>query len=277
MNTIPQLNINGKLISLETPIVMGILNATPDSFYDGGKHSNEQKMLKHVEEMLEEGAMIIDIGAQSTRPGADFLTEEIELERILPILKSIKKHFPNTIISIDTFYSSVAQTAALEGANMINDVSGGSTDEKMFETVAKLKLPYILMHSRGTAQTMQTLTMYDNLISDIFQYFSHKIVALKEAGVLDIIIDLGFGFAKTTEQNFELLKNMQFFNALGHPILTGVSRKGMIYKTLETTAENALNGTTVLNTIALLNGAKILRVHDVKEAVEAIKLCNKMN
>ena len=268
------ININGKLLSLENPIVMGILNITPDSFYDGGKFRNENEVIAQVAKMLNEGATIIDIGAQSTRPRAEFLSKEIEIERLLPILKVIRKEFPEAIISIDTFYSQVVRACYDEGVNLINDISGGGIDTKMFETAAQLKLPYILMHSRGTPQTMQSMTGYENLVGEVYRYFTEKISLLKEAGVHDIIIDLGFGFAKTTEQNFELLKKMKIFKTLEYPILTGISRKGMIYKSLDTSAENSLNGTTVINTYALLNGSKILRVHDVKEAMEAIKLCS---
>ena len=266
------LNIKGALLSLDKPLVMGILNITPDSFFDGGKYLDNKSVLNQVEKMLMDGATFIDVGAQSTRPNATFLSQEIELKRALPIVKLIQKEFPNAIISIDTFYSEVAKQCVLEGAAIINDISAGSIDNNMFETVGKLKVPYVLMHSRGTPQTMQTLTDYDNVVTEVYKYFTEKIAQLKQCGVLDTVIDLGFGFAKTTEQNFELLKCQSLFTTLGHPILTGISRKGMIYKTLETTPENALNGTTVLNTIALQNGANILRVHDVKEAVEAITL-----
>jgi len=266
------LNIKGELLSLDNPLVMGILNVTTDSFYDGGKYLDEKNILQQVEKMLNDGATIIDVGAQSTRPNATLLSQEIELQKVLPIVKLICKEFPTAIISIDTFYSEVAAQCVLEGVAIINDISAGNIDANMFETVGKLKVPYILMHSRGTPQTMQNLTEYDNVVTDVYKYFTEKIALLKQFGVLDIIVDLGFGFAKTTENNFELLKCQSVFRGLGHPILTGISRKGMVYKTLDTTPENALNGTSVLNTIALQNGANILRVHDVKEAVEVIKL-----
>jgi len=266
------LNIKGELLSLVNPLVMGILNVTTDSFFDGGKYLDEKNILQHVEKMLNDGATIIDVGAQSTRPNATLLSQEIELQKVLPIVKLICKEFPTAIISIDTFYSEVAAQCVLEGVSIINDISAGNIDANMFETVGKLKVPYILMHSRGTPQTMQNLTEYDNVVTDVYNYFTEKIALLKQFGVLDIIVDLGFGFAKTTENNFELLKCQSVFTGLGHPILTGISRKGMVYKTLDTTPENALNGTSVLNTIALQNGANILRVHDVKEAVEVIKL-----
>ena len=270
------LNIKGELLSLDKPMVMGILNLTPDSFFDGGKYFDEKMVLQQVEKMLLEGATFIDVGAQSTRPNATLLSHEIELERALPVVKLISSKFPHAIISIDTFYSEVAKQCVLEGAAIVNDISAGRMDDKMFETVGKLRVPYILMHSKGTPQTMQSLTDYENVVTDIYKYFTEKIALLKNSGVIDIILDLGFGFAKTTEQNFDLLRCQYFFKTLEHPILTGISRKGMIYKTLDTTPEKALNGTTVLNTIALQNGANILRVHDVKEAIEAVKLVAKL-
>jgi len=266
------LQLRDRKLSLEKPLVMGVLNLTPDSFYDGGKYKTESEIILQVENMLVDGANIIDIGGQSTRPNAQLISADDEALRMLPIVKTIVQKFPNTVISVDTFYSAIAQKSIDAGAHIINDVSGGRIDIKMFETTAKLGVPYILMHSRGNVQTMQQLTNYSNLVDDIKSYFTSKIEELNALGNNEIIIDVGFGFAKTIEQNFELLKNMQIFKTFNLPILVGISRKGMIYKTLKTGAQNALNGTTVLNTIALQKGANILRVHDVKAAVEAITL-----
>ena len=271
------LNCAGKLINLCTPKVMGILNVTPDSFYDGGRLADSDSVLKQAEKMLTDGATFIDVGGYSTRPGASDVSVEEELRRVLPAIQSIVKHFPEVIISIDTFRSEVAKQAVNEGACMINDISGGQLDPIMFETVASLNVPYILMHSRGTPQTMTQLNEYENLIKDIVGYFHQKIFTLLQLGVKDIIIDPGFGFAKNIEQNFQLLKDLDHFQILGKPILAGLSRKSMIWKTLKTNPEDALNGTTSLNTIALLKGASILRVHDVKEAVEVAKLMELVN
>ncbi|MEN9521994.1 MAG: hypothetical protein RL065_371 [Bacteroidota bacterium] len=267
---------NGKTLSLEKPVVMGILNITPDSFYEASRVNNESQYLAAAEKMIQDGATIIDIGGQSTRPNAEFISSENELQRIIPVIKNIQKHFPDVLISVDTFYSAVAKQSIEEGAHIINDISGGSIDANMFATLSKTKAAYVLMHSRGTPQTMQSLTDYDNLVTDVFNYFNQKIEELKQLDFENIIIDLGFGFAKTTDQNFELLSRMNEFIKLNKPILAGLSRKSMIYKTLQTTADNALNGTTVLNTIALQNGANILRVHDVKEAMETIILVEKV-
>lgn len=251
---------------------MGILNITPDSFYDGGKHKNEKEILKHVGKMLFEGATFIDIGAYSSKPNADFVTEDEELSRILPIVTSVLKEFPNALLSIDTFRGQVAKQCIDNGAALINDISAGKLDNNMLKTVADLHVPYIMMHMKGTPQTMQQLTQYDNLVKDILFYFSERIVEARQLGIVDIIVDPGFGFAKTLEQNYELLNQLELFNMLELPLLVGISRKSMIYKTLQNSANDALNGTTVLNTIALQKGANILRVHDVKEAVECIKL-----
>jgi len=251
---------------------MGILNITPDSFYDGGKHKNEKDILKHVEIMLQEGATFIDIGAYSSKPNASFVSEEEELSRILPIITSVLKEFPNTLISIDTFRSQVAKQCIDQGAVLINDISAGILDNDMLKTIADLQVPYIMMHMKGTPQTMQQLTQYDNLVKDILFYFSKQIAEARQLGIVDLIVDPGFGFAKTTEQNFEILNQLDLFNMLELPLLVGISRKSMIYKTLQNSPNDALNGTTVLNTIALQKGANILRVHDVKEAVECIKL-----
>lgn len=266
------INCNGKLVNLEIPKVMGILNVTPNSFFDGGKYKNEQEILSQIEKMLSAGADFIDLGAYSSKPSAEFVSEKEECDRILPIVKLILRHFPETILSIDTFRSEVAKACVENGAAIINDIAAGTLDEKMIETVAQLKVPYIMMHMRGNPKTMQSLTDYENITKEMLFYFSEKIALARSFGINDLIIDPGFGFAKTTAQNFEVLQKIELFQMLGLPILAGVSRKSMIYKTLESSAEEALNGTTVLNTIALTKGAKILRVHDVKEAVETIKL-----
>jgi dihydropteroate synthase len=266
------LNFRGRLLDLSYPRVMGILNVTPDSFFDGKKYNDEKTILLQVEKMLSEGADFIDVGGNSTRPGADDISAEEELKRVLPTIKKIVKEFPEAIISIDTFRSVVAKQAVESGACMINDVSGGSLDDQMFSAVALLKVPYVLMHMRGNPKTMTQQIQYDNLVKDIVDYFHSRIFSLQSLGVKDIIIDPGFGFAKTTEQNFELLNKLDHFKILGKTILAGLSRKSMIWKTLNTDAEHGLNGTTVLNTLALQKGASILRVHDVKEAKEIIQL-----
>ncbi|SHJ02853.1 dihydropteroate synthase [Algibacter luteus] len=266
------INCKGELIDLSSPKVMGILNITPDSFYDGGKHKNESEVLKHVEQMLNEGATFIDVGAYSSRPNAEHISETDELNRILPIVNLILRAFPEVILSIDTFRSEVAQKCIEAGAAIINDISAGKLDSNMLTTIAKLQVPYIMMHMRGNPKTMQKLTDYDDLLKDISYYFSERIAAANASGINDVIIDPGFGFAKTLEQNFELLNKLELFNSIEKPLLVGVSRKSMIYKPLKTSAKEALNGTSVLNTVALQKGASILRVHDVKEAIECIKL-----
>ena len=271
------INCKGHLIDLSSPKVMGILNITPDSFYDGGKHNSEKAIIKHVEQMLLEGATFIDIGAYSSKPGADFVSEDEELARILPIITRVLKEFPEALLSIDTFRSRVAKECIQMGAALINDISAGKLDDTMLNTVADLHVPYIMMHMRGTPQTMQKQTVYNNLVKDILFYFSERIAAARQLGIVDMIIDPGFGFAKTLEQNFELLNQLELFNMLELPLLVGVSRKSMIYKTLQNSASEALNGTTALNTIALQKGANILRVHDVKEAIETIKLVQSLN
>jgi len=270
------INCKGQIIDLSTPKIMGILNITPNSFYDGGKYSSENNAILQVEKMLKEGATFIDIGAYSSKPNAEFVSEEEELIRIIPIVKSILKEFPETLLSIDTFRSSVAQECINNGAALINDISAGSLDEKMMEVIASNNIPYIMMHLRGTPQTMQSQTNYEHLINEILTYFSDKISKARSLGISDIIIDPGFGFAKTTDQNYELLSNLERFKILELPILAGVSRKSMIYKTLNINPEEALNGTTILNTIAVTKGATILRVHDVKEAIECVKLYEKL-
>ena len=271
------INCKGHLIDLSSPKVMGILNITPDSFYDGGKHNSEKAIIKHVKQMLLEGATFIDIGAYSSKPGADFVSEDEELARILPIITRVLKEFPEALLSIDTFRSRVAKECIQMGAALINDISAGKLDDTMLNTVADLHVPYIMMHMRGTPQTMQKQTVYNNLVKDILFYFSERIAAVRQLGIVDMIIDPGFGFAKTLEQNFELLNQLELFNMLELPLLVGVSRKSMIYKTLQNSASEALNGTTALNTIALQKGANILRVHDVKEAIETIKLVQSLN
>ena len=270
------INCKGQIIDLSTPKIMGILNITPNSFYDGGKYSLEKNAISQVEKMLKEGATFIDIGAYSSKPNAEFVSEEEELIRIIPIVKYILKEFPETLLSIDTFRSSVAQECINNGAALINDISAGSLDEKMMEVIASNNIPYIMMHLRGTPQTMQSQTNYEHLINEILTYFSDKINKARSLGINDLIIDPGFGFAKTTDQNYELLSNLELFKILELPILAGVSRKSMIYKTLNINPEEALNGTTILNTIAVTKGATILRVHDVKEAIECVKLYKKL-
>lgn len=266
------INCKGTLIDLSIPKVMGILNLTPDSFYDGGKNSDEKIVLKQVEKMLSEGAAFIDLGGYSSRPGAEHITENEEENRVLPALEAILKHFPETLISIDTFRSGLAAKAIDLGACMINDISAGNLDKNMFHTVASRQVPYVAMHMPGTPGTMLKMTHYDDLVTDLVYFFSKKISELRELHINDIIIDVGFGFGKTLEQNYTLLKKLEVFHMLGVPILTGISRKSMVYKIIGTDPEQALNGTTVANTLALLKGSNILRVHDVKEAVEAVKI-----
>jgi len=265
-------NCGGKLIAPELPLVMGILNITPDSFYDGGKYQNEKSILKRVEQMLSEGAGIIDIGAVSTRPGSQSVDKKEEHNRLIPALKAVVKEFPDAIISIDTYRSAVAAAAVSEGAHIINDISAGGFDAKMFDTIAKLNVPYIMMHMQGTPQNMQLNPQYDDVVNDIILFFAKKITQLTRAGAKDIIVDPGFGFGKTVEQNYELLNGLDYFKTIEAPLMVGISRKSMIYKLLETTSEEALNGTSVAHSIALMKGADMLRVHDVKEAVQAIKI-----
>lgn len=269
------LNIGGRLTDLSTPLVMGVLNVTPDSFFDGGNFTTESSILNQVEKMLAEGASFIDVGGYSSRPGAKDVSEKEEANRSVNAVRLITKKFPTVTLSVDTFRSEVARQAVLEGAAIINDISAGELDQKMFNTVASLKVPYIIMHMRGTPRTMKNLTDYKALLKEITDYFHRKISALQASGVADIIIDPGFGFAKTTEQNFHLLKHLDYFKILDKPILAGLSRKSMICETLGTSPKDALNGTTALNMTALSKGASILRVHDVKEAIEGIKLFSK--
>ena len=270
------INCKGELIDLRTPKIMGILNLTLDSFYDGGKYTSEKEILLQTEKMIDEGATFIDIGGYSSRPGAKHISEKDEITRIVPVVESLIKHFPNILISIDTFRSEVAKQSIDSGACMINDISAGNLDSKMFETIANLQVPYIMMHMKGTPQNMQNNVDYDNLIKDIIYFFSKKINKLREFGVNDIILDVGFGFSKTLDQNYELLQNLNLFKNLELPILVGISRKSMLYKLLDITPKEALNSTSVANTIALLQGSSILRVHDVKEAMETINIVKKV-
>jgi len=270
------LHLKGNLMDLSYPKVMGIINATPDSFYDGGRHVNENKAIASVKRMLEDGADIIDIGGYSTKPNSAEVSLEEERARVIPLIRSLIQLYPNIVISVDTFRSEIAKEAVKAGASIINDVSGGNLDEQMFATVAQLHVPYILMHMRGTPATMQSLTDYENLNKDVVFELSKKVQKLRSLQINDIIIDPGFGFAKSLGQNYEMLNNLSYFNVLEYPLLVGVSRKSMIYKLLGNEAAEALNGTTALNMAALLNGASILRVHDVKEAVETVKLFNQL-
>ena len=266
------INCKGELVDLTTPKVMGIMNLTPDSFFDGGKYKDASAILTRVEGMLNDGATFIDMGAYSSRPGAEHVPEDEELKRMLPIVDLILKHFPDTLISVDTFRNRVAKESIGHGAAIINDISAGNLDDEMFATISKYQVPYIMMHMKGTPQSMQKEATYDDLIKDLRFYFSEKIRQTTELKINDVIIDPGFGFAKTTGQNYTLLSHLDLFQTFGLPILIGLSRKSMIYKVLESSPKEALNGTTALHTIALLKGANIIRAHDVKEAVECIKL-----
>ncbi len=271
------LNCNGTLIDLTTPKVMGILNITPDSFYDGGNLTNEHLILAQAEKMLKEGATFLDIGGYSSRPGAEEVSETEELQRVIPAVESILKKFPKALISIDTFRSEVAKKCVKAGAVMVNDISAGNLDSNMMKTVAALKVPYVMMHLKGNPKTMTSLADYKNVTKEVLFYFSEKLAEARALGINDLIVDPGFGFAKTRQHSFELLNNLELFKSLEVPLLVGISRKSMIYKTLQTTPEEALNGTTALNSIALLKGANILRVHDVKEAIECITLLENFN
>ena len=266
------LNCKGQLIDLKIPKVMGILNVTPDSFYDGGRFKNEKSVLTQVEKLLIEGATFIDIGAYSSRPGADFVSKEEELKRLIPIITTVVNNFPKSLISVDSFRSDVIKTAVEAGAAMVNDISGGQQDPLMFETVGALGVPYIMMHMRDTPKTMQQMTEYSDVIKEVYTYFLERIQLARTHQIKDIILDLGFGFSKTLEQNFELLGMLDYYKNLNLPILAGISRKSMVYKTLNTNANQALNGSTALHMVALQKGAKLLRVHDVKEAMECIHL-----
>lgn len=267
------INLNGRLLDLAKPVVMGILNVTPDSFFDGGKYKTEKKVLKRAEEILEQGGAVIDIGAVSTQPGAEGISTKDEIERLLPAVRAVKKEFPNAFVSIDTYRSWVALKVIEEcGPCMVNDVSGGNFDANMFDTIGKLGVPYVLMHMLGTPLKMQQNPDYEDIIRDISMFFTEQVKKLTKAGVVDVIIDPGFGFGKTLEHNYELLNRLDSFKVFQLPLMVGVSRKSMIYKALNATPEDALNGTSVVNTLALMGGADILRVHDVNEAVEAIRI-----
>ena len=271
------INCKGQLIDLSKPKVMGILNVTPNSFFDGGKYKNADEIVSQVQKMLSEGATFIDIGAYSSKPNAEFVSVEEEIARIVPIVELLVQQFPNILISIDTFRSEVAEACILKGAALINDISAGKLDDLMLGVVAKYKVPYIMMHMRGTPQTMTIHTQYEDVVKEVLLYFSELIALARSLGINDLIVDPGFGFAKTLEQNYEVLQKMELFQQLELPILSGISRKSMIYKVLNTNASESLNGTTTLNTISLVRGASILRVHDVKEAVECVTLFNAMN
>lgn len=269
------LNCKGRMMLIDKPIVMGIINTTPDSFYSGSRHASETEVLHRAERMMEQGATILDIGGQSTRPGSEQVGEEEEMRRVLPSITAIAKRFPEAFISIDSFYASVVRESILAGAHIVNDVSAGSIDPGLLPAVADLQVPYVLMHMKGHPQTMQLKPEYENVVTEVFDALNFKIAELLKAGIHDIIIDPGFGFGKTATHNFSILKKLSYFNQLNKPLMVGLSRKATVYKTLNIAAEEALNGTTVMHTIALLNGAKILRVHDVREAMEAIKLVDR--
>ncbi|WP_027078480.1 dihydropteroate synthase [Maribacter antarcticus] len=266
------INCKGELIDLKLPRVMGILNVTPDSFFDGGRFKDEKNALKQVEKMMLEGASFIDIGAYSSKPGADEVSEALELKRIIPIVELVLKYFPDVLLSIDTFRGTVARECVERGAAIVNDISAGLRDETLLDTIANLQVPYIMMHMRGTPKTMQKQTVYQHLMQDILLFFSQRLAMAREKGIHDIIIDPGFGFAKTLEQNYQLLQQLEALKVTDLPVLAGISRKSMIYKLLNSEPENALNGTTALHIVALTKGANILRVHDVKEAVECVRL-----
>ncbi len=268
-----KINCKGKLIDLSKPKVMGILNLTPDSFYDGGRYKDMEAAIDQVRTMLDDGATFIDVGAYSSRPGAVNISVEEEELRLIPVIEQLVTSFPEIIISVDTFRASVARKAIAAGAAMINDISAGQLDDEMMPTVGELGVPYIMMHMRGTPQTMKELAVYDDVSKEVLHYFSKRVALARAHKINDVIVDPGFGFAKTSSQSFELLNKLAIFKQLGLPILAGVSRKSMIYKTLETSPDKALNGTTVLNTIAINKGAHILRVHDVKEAMQVVTLC----
>ncbi|RNL94468.1 dihydropteroate synthase [Sinomicrobium pectinilyticum] len=270
------INCKGTLTDLSAPAIMGILNITPDSFYDGGKYKDESDILPRTEKMLSEGATFIDVGAYSSRPGAKHVDETEELHRIVPVVSLLIKKFPDIRISVDTFRASVARACVEQGAAIINDIASGNLDREMIPTVASLQVPYIMMHMKGTPQNMQQNPQYEDIVKEVLYYFSEKVAEARKAGISDIIIDPGFGFAKTIAHNYELMDKLELLHNLGLPVLAGISRKSMIYKLLENSPEEALNGTTALNTIALLKGAHILRVHDVKEAMECVKIAEQL-
>ncbi|MEQ1676637.1 MAG: dihydropteroate synthase [Chitinophagaceae bacterium] len=266
------LNCKGRLLTADKPLVMGIINCTPDSFYSGSRHQDVDAIIKEAARMMNDGATILDIGGQSTRPGSDKIPAEEELQRVIPAIEAVSKAIPEAFISVDTYYSRVAAEAVAAGACIVNDISAGKMDENLIATIASLKVPYVLMHMQGTPQTMQQEPHYDNVTREVLDFLIQQTAVLKEKGITDIITDPGFGFGKTIAHNLELLRNLELFKMTGRPLLLGISRKSFIYKTLGTTAADVLNGTTVMNTIGLMRGAAILRVHDVKEAAEAVKL-----
>lgn len=270
------INCRGQLLDLKQPKVMGILNVTPDSFYDGGKYASENARLSQVEKMLSEGATFIDIGAYSSKPNVTEISQAEELSRLVPVIELVMSHFPDALISVDTFRSEVARIAIENGAAIINDISAGSLDKDMMTTISKYQVPYIMMHMKGTPQTMKSLAQYDDIVKEMLFYFSEKVAAARELGINDLVIDPGFGFAKTLNQNFEVLQKLDLFDFLDLPLLVGVSRKSMIYKPLDSNAMESLNGTTAVHAMALMKGANILRVHDVKPAIEAVTLFGKM-
>ncbi|HUC80193.1 MAG TPA: dihydropteroate synthase [Flavisolibacter sp.] len=266
------LNCKGRLLEINKPIVMGILNATPDSFYETSRMADKDALLRRAEQMINDGATILDVGGQSTRPNSERVSADEERRRVIPAIENLSKNFPEQVLSIDTFYAAVAKDAVDAGASIVNDVSAGTLDEALMPMVASLQVPYVLMHMLGNPQTMQQNPQYNNVTLDVFDALSFKMKELISMGIHDIVIDPGFGFGKTIAHNFQLLRELSFFQQLEKPLLVGLSRKGTVYKTLNTTADKSLNGTTVVHTMALLNGATILRVHDVKEAAEAIRL-----
>jgi len=271
------LNCKGRLLLVDKPLVMGIINATPDSFFQGSRQQTVEDILRQAERMLKDGADILDIGGQSTRPSSSVVDAEEELKRVIGGIEAIHRHFPETFISVDTYYSLVAKEAVNAGASIVNDITAGRMDKDMIATVATLNVPYVLMHMQGTPQTMQQSPQYENVTLDVLDFFVAKIEELNKSGINSIVIDPGFGFGKTIEHNFELLRNLAAFKIVNHPVLLGISRKSTIYRTLGVSAAEALNGTTVLNTIGVMNGAAIIRVHDVKEAKEIIKLVTALN
>ncbi|NNC85041.1 MAG: dihydropteroate synthase [Bacteroidia bacterium] len=272
----PLITCRGKLLDFSETKIMGIINVTPDSFFDGGKYQSDKAILKRAESLIKDGASILDIGAMSTRPNAKVIGVREEISRLIPAIKAIRKEFNEVIISADTFRATIAKQAVDSGADIVNDISGGTLDSNMFEMVGELKVPYVLMHIKGTPQNMQVNPTYKNVANDVLKFFTKQVHQLRMKGVNDIIIDPGFGFGKTTEHNYSLLNHLQDFQLFDCPILVGISRKSMISKVIDVTSKNALNGTTVLHTLALLNGANILRVHDAKAAMEAIKIVGQL-
>jgi dihydropteroate synthase len=270
------LNCKGQLLKIDKPVVMGIINCTPDSFYKGSRINDLGSLLKQAEKMINEGAVILDIGGQSTRPGSERITADEECSRVIPAITNLHNHFPNQIISIDTYFAKVAREGINAGASIVNDISGGAIDEELIPLVAAQQLPYVLMHMKGVPETMHQKPDYKDLVSEVFDFLNSRIAMLVKSGINDIIIDPGFGFGKTIAHNFELIKHLSYFRNLNRPVMVGISRKGSIYKTLQITSEEALNGSTVMHTYALLNGAKIIRAHDVREAKEAITLLSEL-